>query len=84
MKTVVVITEENYEELWITEEKNEPVCFSATIKLSCNYPATIQLSLGKNTSFAISPIPRFRKTHFPAVSELYKDTSMTHWIISWK
>lgn len=39
---------------------------------------------GWNTYFAISPIPRFRKSYFSAVSELYKDTPMMHWIIPWK
>ena len=66
MKTVVVIT----------EEENEPVCFSGMCKV-----ATMQLSLSENTSFAISPIPSFRKSYFPAVSELYKDIPTTH---SWK
>lgn len=69
MKTVVVIT----------EEENEPVCFSGMCKV-----ATTQLSLSENISFAISPIPSFRKSYFPAVSELYKDIPMTHWIIPWK
>ena len=58
------------------EEKNEPVCSPGEFKSE-----TKQFSLRKILFYHQAPIPRFTKTCFPAVSELCKDTPMTHCII---
>ena len=52
--------------------KSEPVCYSGKFKSETN-----QFSLRKILCLQ-APIPRFTKTCFPAVSELCKDTPITH------
>ena len=54
------------------EEKSEPVCYSGKFKSETN-----QFSLRKILCLQ-APISRFTKTCFPAVSELCKDTPITH------